>query len=169
MMRKNKLVALGLALMILTISLPAIARNHSPSTNYGPEAKRLGVGLYLGEPIGFTLKGYITEKLAINGIAAWAFHDKAFTMIGDITYDFLDIPIDSNLVTLPIYAGFGAKLEFNAGPHDDTVVGIRVPVGVAIQWINYPIELFAEIAPGIDVAPSTEFDLMGGIGARFYF
>jgi len=174
MMKKNEVVALGLAFIILTMSLPAMARSYSSSKNnnsaaYGPEGKRFGAGLYLGEPTGITLKGYLTEKLAIDGIAAWSFKDKGFTIIGDVTYDFLDIPIDSNVVTLPFYAGAGAKLEFNAGPNDKTVAGIRVPVGVAVQWVEYPVEVFAEIAPGIEVAPSTEFDLMGGIGVRYYF
>lgn len=169
-MKKNKLVVLG-ALMVLSISLPAMARSDSSSSSaaYGPEAKRFGIGLYLGEPTGFTFKGYMTEKFAINGIAAWGFRNKAFTVIGDITYDFLDIPIDSNVVTLPFYAGAGAKLAFNSGPKDQTVAGVRVPVGVAVQWIEYPVEIFVEIAPGMEVAPSTQVDLTGGIGARFYF
>lgn len=171
MMKKNEFVAVGLALMILTLSLPAVARSHSSSRNaaYGPESKRFGAGLYLGEPTGFTFKGYLTEKFAIDGIAAWAFRDKAFTVIGDVTYDFLDIPIDSDVVTLPFYVGAGAKLEFSAGPRDETIAGIRVPVGVSVQWINHPVEVFAEIAPGVEVVPSTEFDLMGGIGVRYYF
>lgn len=154
--------------MILIASLPALARSNNPSS-HGPEAKRFGAGLYLGEPTGFSFKGYMTEQFAFDGIAAWGLRDEAFTVIGDVTYDFLDIPIDSHVVTFPFYAGAGAKLEFNVGPNDNTVVGIRAPVGVAVQWINYPVELFAEVAPGIEVTPSTDFDLMGGLGARFYF
>ncbi len=162
-----------LALIMLAVSLPVFARNHSSTNNspspYGPEGKRFGAGIYVGEPTGITLKGYLTSKLAIDGVAAWQFRHDTFVVIGDVTYDFLDIPIDSHVVTLPFYAGGGMKLGFNRGPNDDMVVGLRVPVGVAVQWVKAPVEIFAEIAPGIEVAPSTEFDLMGGIGVRFYF
>jgi len=174
MMKKNKMIALGLVLIGMAFSLTAMAKSHSSSHNnnpaaYGPEGKRFGAGLYLGEPTGLTFKGYINSRLAINGIAAWGLRDEAFTVIGDVLYEFLDIPVDSNVLTFPFYAGAGAKLGFNAGPNDRTVAGIRVPVGVALQWINHPVEVFAEIAPGMEVAPSTKLDIMGGIGARFYF
>ncbi len=171
-MKKNEFVVIVLALMMMAISLPAMAKGDSSSKNaaaYGPESKRIGAGIYLGEPIGFTVKGYVTEKFAIDGIAAWGFRDKAFTVIGDVTYDCLDIPIDSDVATFPFYAGAGAKVEFKAGPNDDTMVGVRIPVGVAAQWRNYPIEMFVELAPGVGVVPSTRFDITGGIGARFYF
>lgn len=162
------MIGLGLALMILVVSFPLPAKSNSFSS-YGPETKRIGAGLYLGEPTGFTFKAYLSERLAIDAIAGWGLHHEVFTIIGDVTYDFLDLPIQSNVVTLPFYAGLGAKMEFHSGPNDDTVVGLRVPVGVAVQWIRHPFEVFAEIAPGMKVVPSTEIDIMGGVGARFYF
>ena len=90
-------------------------------------------------------------------------------MLSDATYEFLDIPVDTHVITLPFYAGVGAKLSIHDGSGDETEFGIRIPVGLAVQWTEYPVEVFAEIAPGIDITPSSEFDLMGGIGARFYF
>ncbi len=138
-------------------------------SSYGPKSKRFGVGLHLGEPTGFTVKGYLTRRLGLDGIAAWSFTEDAFTLIGDVTYKFLDIPVDSNTVTLPFYAGAGFKLGVDAGPGDDTIFAVRVPVGLAVQWVKHPIEIFFELAPGVAMAPDTDFDLTGGIGARFYF
>lgn len=171
MLKKNSLVALGVTALMLTMSLPARARGPSSSegTAYGPASKRFGIGLYVGEPVGVTFKGYITKKIAIDGVAAWGFRHKAFTAIGDVTCDFMDLPIHSSTVTLPLYAGVGAKVELQSGAHDYTEVGIRVPVGVAVQWMNHPVEIFAEIAPGMQLAPSTQFDLTGGVGVRWYF
>lgn len=153
-------------LLSLILCAPVLADPPSP---YGPKGKRVGVGVYLGEPTGFTFKGYLTERFAVDGIAAWSFTDDAFTLIGDVTYEFLDIPVDTTVITLPFYAGGGGKVAINAGADDHTEVAIRVPVGLAVQWVQYPVEIFFEVAPGIDVAPETEFDLTGGIGARFYF
>ncbi|MDO8528059.1 MAG: hypothetical protein Q7T03_10295 [Deltaproteobacteria bacterium] len=168
MMKLKKMIGLGLASLICITSLSALARGKG-YTSYGPEEMRFGAGLYLGEPTGFTFKGYVTEKLAIDGIAGWGLNHKVFTMIGDVTYDFLDIPIDSTVVKLPLYAGIGTKLEFKVGPNDDTTVGLRAPIGIAVQWLHHPFEVFAEIAPGMKVSPSAGFDIMGGVGVRFYF
>lgn len=138
---------------------------------YGPKGKRFGVGLSVGDPTGFTFKGYLTQQWAIQGIFAWSFVDESFTLIGDAVFDFFDIPVETKKFHLPFYAGVGAKASFDKGGrnHDRTVGGIRIPVGVAMQFVKYPIEVFFEIAPGMEVAPSTDFDITGGLGARFYF
>jgi hypothetical protein len=155
-------VAVGIGLL-----LAQAVRAETPAA-YGPEGKRFGIGVYLGEPTGFTGKGFITERLAIDGIVAWSFVDSQFTMIGDATYEFVDIPIHSNVISLPFYAGAGGKVGISNNSNQ-TRVGIRIPIGVAAQWKNYPVEAFAELSPGVDVAPSTSFDMTGGVGARFYF
>jgi hypothetical protein len=144
---------------------PALAR--TPSA-YGPEGKRFGAGLYLGEPIGITLKGYLTQRWALMGAAGWSFPEEAFTLKVDGTYDILDIPVDTQVITLPFYLGVGGFMEINEN-HEHSEGGIVVPVGLAVQWSKYPVEAFVELEPGIAVAPDTEFELMGGIGARFYF
>jgi hypothetical protein len=42
-------------------------------------------------------------------------------------------------------------------------------VGLAYAFADVPIDLFLEVAPILNVVRDTEFDLEGGIGARFYF
>lgn len=155
-----------MVLALLLVSLPALARKPSP---YGPEGKRFGAGLYLGEPIGFTLKGYLTERWSLAGAAGWSFVDDSFALKFDGLYDFLDIPVDTSVITLPFYAGIGGFFSADGGNDDNAEGGILIPVGLAVQWTNYPVEAFLEIEPGIAVAPATDFELMGGIGARFYF
>jgi len=141
----------------------------SPPSPYGPEGKRFGLGLYVGEPTGLTFKGYLASRLAIDGVGAWSFVRDAVTLVFDVTYEILDIPIQSQSVTVPFYVGAGTKIGINTGPRDRTEFTIRVPLGVAVQWENAPVEVFFEVAPGVDLSPETEFDISGGIGARFYF
>ena len=140
---------------------------------YGPKGKRFGAGLYLGEPTGVTVKGYLTEQLAINGVAAWSFTTESLMVIGDATFDFFDIDADTSVVNIPFYAGAGAVISIDgnrgSGRANGTTAGVRVPVGVGFQWTRYPIEAFVEVGPGVRLAPNTEFDLTGGVGARFYF
>lgn len=142
-----------------------------PLHPYGPEAKRLGAGIFLGEPSGLTLKGYLSQRAALDGYASWSAIDGALLFMGDFTFDFFDIPAESTSVTFPFYAGAGMKVGFDKrGKHDgETIVGIRVPVGVAAQWTRYPVEAFLEVVPGLELNPETEADIMGGIGVRYYF
>lgn len=163
---KKTLCSLGLA-VLLFISAASVASAESPAP-YGPKGKRFGAGLHLGEPTGFTLKGYLTQRFALDGIIAWSFVDEALTIIGDGTFEILDIPVGSHVITLPFYAGAGVKVGID-DENDDTVVAVRVPVGLAVQWVNHPVEVFLEIAPGVGLAPETNFDLTGGIGVRYYF
>ena len=140
-------------------------------SEYGPKNKRFGAGIVAGEPTGITLKGYLTKYLALDAIAAWSFFDRGFTVIGDVTYDFLDIPISSSTVTLPFYAGAGGMVVIQPRGRDDqkTIVGVRVPIGLGIQWVNYPVEVYLEAGPGINLTPKTQFNMTGGLGIRYYF
>lgn len=165
---KTNIWILGLILAV-TLSFPAQARHSQHPSAYGPEAKRFGIGVYAGEPTGLTLKGYLTQRAALNGVAAWSFPDDAITLIGDLNYELFDIPVDSKVLTLPFYLGVGGKVALDAGQNDDTEIGVRVPVGVGLQWVTSPIEIFFEVVPGIVLVPETKFDIMGGLGLRFYF
>jgi hypothetical protein len=74
-------------------------------------------------------------------------------------------------VTFPVYIGVGGKVGIRGKKDNErkTIVGIRVPLGVGAQWTSIPLEVYAEVAPGIEVVPGTEFDLTGGVGVRYYF
>ncbi len=137
---------------------------------YGPEEKRFGLGLYLGEPTGITGKYYFTEQVSFQGVGSWSFFDEAATIIGDVLYDVHDLSGNSSDFSLPFYVGFGGKFTIhdNSGD-DDSTFGVHVPVGIAWQAGDFPLEIAFEIAPGIDLAPETEFDVNGGIILRFYF
>lgn len=138
--------------------------------DFGPEQKRFGLGIIAGEPTGITAKGYLTPKVAVSGIASWSLVNESFTLISDVSYQFFDLA-DTSTVSVPFYVGAGALLGFDQGGKNDgkTLFGVRVPVGVSVQWDNHPFEVFLEVAPGIEMVPDTEFEMTGGVGARFYF
>ncbi len=145
---------------------------HTSANAYGPKEKRFGLGIVAGDPTGITGKGYLSNRLAVDAHVGWSLIEESFSIIGDVTYDFLQLPVQgSTNVKIPFYVGVGGKIGVDqAGKNDGkTLFGIRVPIGLAFQWENHPIEVFIEIAPGIELIPETEFDLTGGIGARFYF
>jgi len=165
----NKKCVVLFCVVCVAILLPV--RAFAQISPYGPEGKRFGAGIVVGDPTGITLKGYLSSRLAVDAIAAWSFVNDSFTAIGDVTYDVVEIPTSVSTISFPFYIGVGGKVGIR-GKKDNqrkTIVGVRVPLGLAAQWNNHAAEVFIEVAPGIEFIPGTEFDLTGGIGARYYF
>lgn len=154
----KKLILLGIMVLCFFAQVPRALAD-------GPEDKNFGLGIYLGEPTGVTGKFYFAEKMSFQGIASWSFYDEAFTLIGDVLFDIHDLS-DNNDYKLPIYVGVGGKF---AARDNNSGFGIHAPIGIAWQSMKAPIEIAFEIAPGLDLAPDTDFDIHGGIAFRFYF
>jgi hypothetical protein len=64
------------------------------------------------------------------------------------------------------YVGIGARLKATEG---DSRIGVRVPLGLDYVFDDTPIDIFFEIAPILDLAPSTDFRLNGSLGLRYFF
>lgn len=65
---------------------------------------------------------------------------------------------------MPLYVGVGGRVKFTE--HGDNLAGIRVPIGVAYLLPEQRLEFYAEVAPILDVAPTTTVNRNGGIGIR---
>ncbi len=44
-----------------------------------------------------------------------------------------------------------------------------MPVGISYEFEKTPVELFLEVVPMLDLIPSTEVDMGGAVGFRYYF
>lgn len=128
----------------------------------------IGVGVVAGEPTGLSLKAWLNEESALDAGFAWSFSDRtSFHIHADyLWHNFNLLPVSTG--EAPVYVGVGARIKFK-DDNDDTRFGIRIPVGIAYHFPNVPVDVFAEIAPVLDVAPDTEFDINGGVGVRYYF
>jgi hypothetical protein len=128
----------------------------------------IGVGFIAGEPTGLSLKAWLTEESAVDAGFAWSFSDKtSFHIHADyLWHNYTLLPVSQG--ELPVYAGVGARIKFK-DKNDDTRFGVRIPVGIAYHFPNVPVDIFAEVAPVLDLAPDTEFDINGGVGVRYYF
>ena len=131
------------------------------------EAGTFGLGLVIGEPIGLTAKFWANDWVAVDAGLGWSFTDPEGTDLhADALFHKFD-PFRTDTPELALYAGAGARLKFP--DHGDTRVGIRFPVGAAYQIPEHNLEFYAEIAPILDVTPSTRLAWNGGIGIRYYF
>lgn len=68
-------------------------------------------------------------------------------------------------------------LRFYYGPgfnlflikHGETGIGGRLPLGLEYDFGDLPLEVYVDLAPTLDVYPSTSFYLGGSLGLRYIF
>lgn len=128
---------------------------------------RFEAGAIFGEPTGASLKYWLNDKVAVDGAVGWAFRDDSdFYLHSDVLWHAFDVfPVSKG--ALPLYFGVGGLAKFR--DNADDIYGIRFPIGVNYLFENAPVSLFLEVAPVLDVAPSTRGDITAGIGVRYRF
>ena len=133
--------------------------------NLSAQQKDFGLGIILGEPTGVSAKLWTSGENAFDFAAAWSFQgDGNLLLQADYVWHiFRLIPVESG--RLPFYVGVGAEVVFD----DDPILGVRVPLGLDYLFANAPVDIFVELVPILRLAPSTDFDFAGGIGARYWF
>lgn len=135
------------------------------TTNVSGQSGGFGAGVMIGEPTGISLKHWLSRTNALAGGLAWSLgkHD-AFHLHGDyLWHDWDLIKVDKG--KLPLYYGVGVRLLFADNAH----FGIRGVLGLDYLLADIPLDIFLELAPVFDLAPSTEFRFNGGLGARYFF
>jgi len=141
-------------MIVLLISLSA-ARSQD---------KGFGAGVMLGEPTGLNAKIWTSSQNAVDIGLAWSFREEGFFHLhADYLWHFPEAIQSTERFVL--YAGIGGIL---GGSHE-TVLGIRVPVGIEWWPRSTPLDVFFELAPIVTLAPATEFEMDGVIGIRFFF
>lgn len=126
-----------------------------------------GLGPMLGEPMGLTVKYWFSDITAVDGGLGWSLVDPDGTQLhADVLFHKFD-PFRSDIPDFALYLGVGARVKFTE--HGDNLAGIRVPFGVSYLLQPQRLEFYAEVAPILDVAPTTTVNWNGGIGIRYYF
>jgi len=129
------------------------------------QSRGFGLGIVLGEPTGLSAKLWTGSSNAFDFAAAWSFKGDGHLLLqADYVWHSFDL-IRVSSGRLPLYYGIGGRVIFA----DDPLVGVRIPVGLNYQFATAPIDIFVEIVPILDLIPSTDFDLGGGLGVRFWF
>lgn len=133
----------------------------------------IGAGIILGEPTGLNAKMWISDKAAVDAALAWSFYrrdgdrtdsDGALYIHVNFLYHFFDI-INISKGNLVFYTGAGGKMALA----NDFYLGIRIPLGLTYMFENIPLDIFFELSPSLVLVPGSDFDIGGGLGARFWF
>lgn len=149
---KNRLLTVSMLLLVSVLSLHA-------------QDKNFGIGIILGEPSGVSGKLWLGSTNALDMAAAWSFKgDDHLLLQADYVWHSFDL-ISVSSGKLPIYFGIGGRVLLA----DDPLIGVRVPIGLDYIFSDAPVDIFLEFVPILDLAPATDFDFGGGIGARYWF
>lgn len=124
-----------------------------------------GLGVMLGEPTGITGKYWIDGKKAIDGAVAWSFGDEsAFHLHGDFLFHTSNL-VKEEASKLLAYYGIGGRVKFA----DESKAGVRIPLGLNYIPSTAPVDVFFEIVPILNLAPSTDLNLNAALGIRYFF
>lgn len=134
------------------------------SLNIFSQDKGLGLGLVFGEPTGLSAKLWTSDRTALDAAVAWSLTGQWMHVQADLLMHNYDI-FEVSEGALPLYYGLGAFL----GLATELGLGARVPLGLDYQFEGAPVDIFAELAPGISLLPDIRFYLGGGIGVRYFF
>ncbi|HKS35718.1 MAG TPA: hypothetical protein VJW76_00910 [Verrucomicrobiae bacterium] len=161
---------LGTSLLVMSLGAFALAdesATNAVSYSDGAIDRRFGVGLMLGEPIGASLKYRLDDHFAIDGGVGVSLRgEDNLHLHSDVLYHFTDV-ISVSRGSLPIYFGGGVRYKFR--DNRDDLFGFRIPAGIAYLFEDIPVDVFFEVAPVLDVHPSTDWEFTAGIGARYWF
>lgn len=166
---KNYLFGMLIMLFMGTLSNTAQAQQSE---------KNIGLGVMVGEPTGVSLKVWTSEMNAFDAGLAWSLSGRdALHLHADyLWHNFEVFGEDIEEGQLPVYYGIGGRLVLlddepgnDADDDDDAIFGVRVPVGINYLFEENPIGLFLEVAPIVNLVPSTDLDVDAALGARFYF
>lgn len=130
------------------------------------QTRGFGLGIIVGEPTGVSAKYWLSGENALDFGLGYSFVNKGrFHFHMDYLFHHQNIfRAEENFA---LYYGPGFRLKTVEG--DDARLAFRF--GVGLVWLprSAPIDVFVEIAPLLDIIPSTDFNVNAGLGLRFYF
>lgn len=129
-------------------------------------ANQKGLGISIGNPTGLNGKYWLDSSKAVDAGMAWSLGKHSdfslhsdYLLHKDAAFYFNDVhPLD-------FYYGIGARMEFS----DDIELGVRVPLGLTHRFEQESADIFAEVAPIVDLVSKTGLELHLLFGARYYF
>lgn len=176
-----------LLLAMLGTNRDAVARPRPAEGGGGKhfEANKVfGLGIEVGEPTSINGKYFYSPDKAIDfGIGdTYNYNDyRGFTAYADhLWHPFVLASADS--FELPFYIGVGGRFwRFedyrNRFYVNGDALGVRVPIGLAFDFNNVPLDVFIQVVPTVDLFFNTPngYDrtaylwIDGSVGIRYWF
>jgi hypothetical protein len=185
-MKVTRLVTLS---VVLALASTADARPRPKSFGEGSKRfeanKTFGLGLELGYPDGLTGKYFLNDSNALQFGLGWAYRHYYGGDGLHLYADYLWHPFvltSAEPFELPFYIGVGGHFwDFDYGcdrfgrncGSDGQAVGVRVPIGIAFDFNNVPLDIFIQVVPTLDFFRSYDRNVWltfwVSLGIRFWF
>lgn len=169
-MKLAKLVALSM--------LVALASAHEADARPRPAGgsslrkfsanKTFGLGLELGQPTGLTGKYFLNDSNALDFGLGYIYHSYWYGDDGLHFYlDYLWHPatlVSAQPFELPFFIGVGGRYwDFDYCVNRDctyggSALGVRIPLGVALDFNNIPLDIALNLVPTIDFVRGDYYD-----------
>jgi len=162
-------------------------RPHGFRTSSFEANKKFGLGLELGDLVGITGKLFVTPSQALD-FGVGDLYDGYYVNGGNggihLYLDYLWHPFvlaKTEPFELPFYVGVGGRFwDFDYGCDragvcsNASLFGIRVPIGIAFDFNNVPLDVFVQVVPTLDFyrdfgGRSVYFDFDFTVGIRYWF
>lgn len=141
-------------LMVLTLATPFFANADK------------GIGFMLGQPTGLSARVDLDSETAWDGLLAWRLGNDSYLSAHVNRLWLKPKSINLDGIKLDSYFGVGGIIFL---PSSDLGLALRVPGGFSYKFQNPNLECFAELAIAFSVIPETDFDVVGGLGLRYWF
>lgn len=173
--RMSALCALLAGIAVLFVSLRSAEARPRPRASKFAANKQFGLGIMVGAPTGLAGKYYLSRDTAIDfgvGALSRVTHRDGI----HLHLDYLWHPavlINARPFVMPLYFGLGARIfDYDDDDFDDDLaLGLRVPVGLAFDFNNVPLDIFMEAVFVFDLigrGGGRDY-LNGAVGIRYYF
>ena len=139
--------------------------------------KSFGLGIMVGAPTAISGKYFYASDKAfdfgVGTIRYWR-HRSGLHLHADHLWHPVSLVSNASF-EMPLYLGVGFRLfNFDDADYDGaTAIGVRVPVGIAFDLNNVPMDVFFELAVVadfiVDYRDDYGGDLEGALGFRYYF
>jgi hypothetical protein len=165
----------------LLVALVGSFPRSASATEVG-NARRVGLGVAIGDPTGFVGKVWLAGSNAFDfGVAFYGYgycshryklesnRGNNFSVSGDYLWE---QPLSRTNVRLNWHIGVGGRLVFYTpdGFADEVAAGVRMPLGLDLSFNNPSfLEVFFELSPIFYISPRGWLDFEPVLGARFYF
>jgi hypothetical protein len=135
-------------------------------------SQNFGLGVIAGSPTGLSLKYVLAERSAFAAHAGWSFIDNpGVHLTGDYQHLFpmvIETAEGASISNLTPYIAAGGRFRFKE-VEDENEFHLGLRIGGGVEYLISKFGIFLELLPVVDLIPSTDFDLEGGIGFLFYF
>jgi len=134
------------------------------------QERKFGLGLIIGEPTGISAKLWTSNNNAFAFGLGWSVIDK-HNYSGNRIHLHVDYLWHAwnaihSTERFPLYYGIGGRFKDRG---NDGSLAVRGVFGIAWLPRGTPIDIFLEVAPSLELTPSTGFAIDAAIGARYFF